>query len=218
MSTETISKIVAFWLGSSLENSKAAFSRKDWWYKGGRPVDEDIRARFGNLVPQACARQLMAWQTTPDGALALILLLDQFTRNLYRNTPQAYAGDACAFEVVTQAIDKELDITLPPVSRIWFYHPFHHAEDVEDQDRGLVLLNEIRQEASAEWQPYVEQSIKGWTRHRNIVARFGRFPHRNAVLSRNSTDEELIFLKTNSEAFGQGSLASKNLDKKIRHR
>ena len=218
MSTETISKIVAFWLGSSLENSKAAFSRKDWWYKGGRPVDEDIRARFGNLVPQACARQLMAWQTTPDGALALILLLDQFTRNLYRNTPQAYAGDACAFEVVTQAIDKKLDTALPPVSRIWFYHPFHHAEDVEDQDRGLVLLNEIRQEASAEWQPYVEQSIKGWTRHRNIVARFGRFPHRNAVLSRNSTDEELIFLKTNSEAFGQGSLASKILDKKIQHR
>ena len=205
MSTETISKIVAFWLGSSLENSKAAFSRKDWWYKGGRPVDEDIRARFGNLVPQACARQLMAWQTTPDGALALILLLDQFTRNLYRNTPQAYAGDACAFEVVTQAIDKKLDTALPPVSRIWFYHPFHHAEDVEDQDRGLVLLNEIRQEASAEWQPYVEHSIKGWTRHRNIVARFGRFPHRNAVLSRNSTDEELIFLKTNDEAFGQGS-------------
>ena len=205
MSTETISKIVAFWLGSSLENSKAAFSRKDWWYKGGRPVDEDIRARFGNLVPQACARQLMAWQTTPDGALALILLLDQFTRNLYRNTPQAYAGDACAFEVVTRAIEQKLDTPLPPVSRIWFYHPFHHAEDVEDQDRGLVLLNEIRQEASAEWQPYVEQSIKGWTRHRNIVARFGRFPHRNEVLSRNSTDEELIFLKTNGEAFGQGS-------------
>ena len=217
MSTETISKIVAFWLGSSLENPEAAFSRKDWWYKGGGPVDEDIRARFGNLVPQACARQLMAWQTTPDGALALILLLDQFTRNLYRNTPQAYGGDACALEVLTQAIDKKLDTALPPVSRIWFYHPFHHAEDVEDQDRGLVLLNEIRQEASAEWQPYVEQSIKGWTRHRNIVARFGRFPHRNAVLSRNSTDEELIFLETNSEAFGQGSLASKILDKKIRH-
>ena len=218
MSTEAISKIVAFWLGSSLKNPEAAYSRKDWWYKGGGPVDEDIRARFGNLVPQACARQLMTWQTTPNGALALILLLDQFTRNLYRNTPQAYAGDTCAFEVVTQAIDKKLDTALPPVSRIWFYHPFHHAEDVEDQDRGLVLLNEIWQEASAEWQPYVEQSIKGWTRHRNIVARFGRFPHRNAVLSRNSTDEELIFLKTNSEAFGQGSLASKILDKKIRHR
>ncbi len=205
MSTETISEIVSYWLGSSLDNTEAASGRRDWWYKGGAPVDDQIRTRFGNLVPQACARELMAWQSTPDGALALILLLDQFTRNLYRNTPQAYAGDACAFEVVTRAIEQKLDTPLPPVSRIWLYHPFHHAEDVEDQDRGLVLLNEIRQEAPAEWQPYVEQSIKGWTRHRNIVARFGRFPHRNAVLSRNSTDEELNFLKTNSEAFGQDS-------------
>ena len=204
MSTETISEIVAFWLGSSLENPEAAFSRKDWWYKGGRPVDEDIRARFGDLVPQACARQLMAWQSTPNGALALILLLDQFTRNLYRNTPQAYGGDACAFEVLNQAIDEKLDTALPPVSRIWFYHPFHHAEDAEDQDRGLDLLNMLLKEATAEWQPYVKLSIEGWTRHRNIVARFGRFPHRNAVLSRDSTSEEKKFLRTNNEAFGQG--------------
>jgi len=204
MSTKTISEIVAFWLGTSLENPEAAFSRKEWWYKGGRPVDEDIRARFGDLVPQACARQLMAWQSTPSGALALILLLDQFTRNLYRNTPQAYGGDACAFEVLNQAIDEKLDTALPPVSRIWLYHPFHHAEDAEDQDRGLDLLNMLLKEATAEWQPYVKLSIEGWTRHRNIVARFGRFPHRNAVLSRDSTSEELKFLRTNSEAFGQG--------------
>ena len=204
MSTKTISEIVAFWLGTSLENPEAAFSRKEWWYKGGRPVDEDIRARFGDLVPQACARQLMAWQSTPSGALALILLLDQFTRNLYRNTPQAYGGDACAFEVLNQAIDEKLDTALPPVSRIWLYHPFHHAEDAEDQDRGLDLLNMLLKEATAEWQPYVKLSIEGWTRHRNIVARFGRFPHRNAVLSRDSTSEELKFLRTNNEAFGQG--------------
>ena len=204
MSTETISEIVAFWFGSSLESPEVASGRRDWWYKGGAPVDDDIRARFGELVPQACARELMAWQSTPDGALALILLLDQFTRNLYRNTPQAYAGDACAFEIVTWAIEQKLDIALPPVSRIWLYHPFHHSEDVEDQDRGLVLLNELRQEALAEWLPYVERSIEGWTRHRNIVARFGRFPHRNAVLARDSTNKEHEFLKANGEAFGQG--------------
>ncbi len=204
MSTETISEIVAFWLGPSLGNPDAASGRRDWWYEGGAPVDDEIRARFGNLIPQACARELMAWQSTPDGALALILLLDQFTRNLYRNTPQAYAGDACAFEIVTRAIEQKLDTALPPVSRIWLYHPFHHAEDVEDQDRGLVLLNALRQEAPAEWHAYVERSIKGWTRHRNIVARFGRFPHRNAVLARDTTDEEHMFLKTYGEAFGQG--------------
>lgn len=204
MSTETISEINAFWLGSSLDNAEAASDRRDWWYRGGVAVDDDIRARFGGLVQQACARDLMAWQATPDGALALILLLDQFTRNLYRNTPQAYMGDECAFEIVRRAIEQKFDKALPPVSRIWLYHPFHHAEEVEDQDRGIALLNELRQEAAVEWRPYVERSIEGWSRHRDIVVRFGRFPHRNAVLSRRSTEAEDEFLKTNGEAFGQG--------------
>jgi uncharacterized protein (DUF924 family) len=204
MSTETISEINAFWLGSSLDNAEAASDRRDWWYRGGVAVDDDIRARFGGLVQQACARDLMAWQATPDGALALILLLDQFTRNLYRNTPQAYMGDECAFEIVRRAIEQKFDKALPPVSRIWLYHPFHHAEEVEDQDRGIALLNELRQEAAVEWRPYVERSIEGWTRHRDIVAQFGRFPHRNAVLGRGTTDEEAEFLNANSEAFGQG--------------
>jgi uncharacterized protein (DUF924 family) len=204
MSSESISEIVSFWLGPSLESPEAASGRRAWWYDGGAPVDDDIRARFGHLVPQACAGELMAWQATPHGALALVLLLDQFTRNLYRNTPRAYGGDARAFEIVTRAIEQKLDTALPPVSRIWLYHPFHHAEDVADQDRGLALLNGLRQDAPAEWQAYVERSIKGWTSHRDIVARFGRFPHRNAVLARNSSAEEEEFLKSNGEAFGQG--------------
>jgi uncharacterized protein (DUF924 family) len=204
LNIETISEIVTFWLGSSLDSPEAASDRRDWWYKGGALVDDDIRARFGHLIPAACAGELMAWQSTANGALALILLLDQFTRNTYRNTPRAYGGDACAFEVVNRAIERKLDTALPPVSRIWLYHPFHHSEDVEEQDRGIVLLNELRQEAASEWRAYVDRSIEGWTRHRDIVARFGRFPHRNAVLSRASTDEEYDFLQSNGEAFGQG--------------
>jgi len=207
MSTESISEIAAFWLGSSLESPEAAADRREWWYRGGAAVDDDIRARYGDLIPKACAGDLMAWQSTPEGAVALILLLDQFTRNIYRNTPQAYAGDACAFDVVTRAIEQNLDTALPAVSRIWLYHPFHHAEDVEDQDWGLALLGKLRAEAPVEWHAYVERSIEGWTRHRDIVARFGRFPHRNAVLGRASTEEEHEFLKTNGEAFGQGPKA-----------
>jgi uncharacterized protein (DUF924 family) len=204
MSTETIPEIAAFWLGSSLESPEAASDRREWWYRGGAAVDDDIRARFGDLILKACAGKLMAWQSTPDGALALIVLLDQFTRSIYRNTPRAYAGDACAYDVVTRAIEQNLDSALPTVSRIWLYHPFHHAEDVEDQDKGLALLDKLREEAPAEWHPYVERSIEGWARHRNIVARFGRFPHRNAVLGRDSTEEEYDFLKANGETYGQG--------------
>ena len=204
MSIETISEIAAVWLDSSLESPEAASNRREWWYTGGAAVDDDIRARFGDLIPKACAGKLMAWQSTPDGALALIVLLDQFTRSIYRNTPRAYAGDACAYDVVTRAIEQNLDSALPTVSRIWLYHPFHHAEDVEDQDKGLALLDKLREEAPAEWHPYVERSIEGWARHRNIVARFGRFPHRNAVLGRDSTEEEYDFLKANDETYGQG--------------
>jgi uncharacterized protein (DUF924 family) len=203
MSTETVAEITEFWLGPSLESPEAAFGRRDWWYEGGAPVDAEIEKRFGALVPQACARTLMNWQTTPDGAFAMILLLDQFTRNLYRNTPEAYAGDACAFEIVNLAITQKRDLELHPVARIWLYHPFHHAEKIEDQDNGIALLNALAESVSADWLPYVQRSIKGWTRHRNIVARFGRFPHRNRVLDRESTAEELTFLAKDGDSFGQ---------------
>ena len=146
----------------------------------------------------------MGWWNTPDGALALILLLDQFTRNLYRATVGAYAGDPCAFEIVNHAIDQGLDRALHPVARIWLYHPFHHSEDVAEQDRGLGLLRDLRQHADSAWHAYVERSIAGWTRHRDIVARFGRFPHRNAVLGRDSTTAELAYLAAGGKSFGQG--------------
>lgn len=199
-----IADIVDFWLADSCTNPEVAAGRRDWWYKGGAAVDEEIRARFGELVPRACARELMGWQDTADGALALILLLDQFTRNLYRGTVEAYAGDACAFEIVNRAIDRGLDRELHPVPRIWLYHPFHHSEEVAEQDRGLDLLRALRAEADPTWHAYVERSITGWTRHRNIVAEFGRFPHRNDVLDRESTPAERAHMEAGGESFGQG--------------
>ena len=204
MNANRIADIVAFWLGDSRDSPDRALARRGWWYEGGPAVDEEIRARFGDLVPRACARELTGWRNTPDGALALILLLDQFTRNLYRGTVGAYAGDAFAFEVVTHAIDQGLDRSLHPVARIWLYHPFHHSEDVAEQDRGLRLLRALRKHADPAWHAYVERSIEGWTRHRDTVARFGRFPHRNAVLDRGSTTEELAHLAADGRRFGQG--------------
>ena len=204
MSSSIIADIVAFWLSDSLDHPDRASARRGWWYEGGPAVDEEIRVRFGELVPRACAREFTDWGDTPDGALALILLLDQFTRNLYRGTVEAYAGDPCAFETVNHAVDRGLDLELHPVATIWLYHPFHHSEDVTEQDRGLGLLRALRQRASPAWHAYVERSIQGWTRHRDIVARFRRFPHRNAVLGRHSTTEEVAYLATDGNSFGQG--------------
>ncbi len=157
-------------------------------------------------MPRACAcdPELTGWRETPEGALALILLLDQFTRNIYRGSVDAYAGDEAAFGIVEHAIGRGLDRALHPVARIWLYHPFHHAEEVAEQDRGLALLQALRREADPAWHAYVERSITGWTRHRDIVARFGRFPHRNEVLGRESTPEELAHMAAGGESFGQG--------------
>lgn len=181
-------------------------ARRDWWYDGGPAVDAAIGERFGALVRQACRGAFQDWQTTPDGALALILLLDQFTRNLYRHTPDAWSGDKYAFDVVSRAIAAELDRNLHPVCRIWLYHPFHHSERIEDQDNGVLLLRDLEKAAPREWRTYIRRSITGWRRHRDIVARFGRFPHRNHILGRNSTEAELQFLAGNEERFGQGAI------------
>ena len=208
MNPDLIADIVTFWLSDSRDSPDRAHARRGWWYEGGPAVDEAIRARFGDLVPRACARELMGWRDTPEGALALVLLLDQFTRNLYRGTVGAYAGDLCAFEVVRHAIDRRLDRDLHPVARIWLYHPFHHSEEVAEQDHGLDLLRALRQHAAPDWHAYVERSIEGWTRHRDTVARFGRFPHRNAVLGRDSTAAELAHLAADGRRFGQGPPAT----------
>jgi uncharacterized protein (DUF924 family) len=208
LNTESIEQIASFWLGPSLNGPETAAARRDWWYQGGTVVDDEIRARFGTLVDQACAGGLADWQASAQGSLALILLLDQFTRNLFRHTPQAYAGDPRAFEVVKQAIELKHDQQLHPVAKIWLYHPFHHAESIAEQGAGMALLGGVLQTAPIEWHPYVERSISGWGRHRNIVARFGRFPHRNSVLDRASTDEEREFMNDGAEAFGQGTQAT----------
>ncbi|MCA8928643.1 MAG: DUF924 domain-containing protein [Alphaproteobacteria bacterium] len=208
MSASRIAEITRFWLGPALESPDAAGGRRDWWYRGGEPVDAEIRTRFGDLVPAACEGGLTEWEASAEGAFALVLLLDQFTRNIYRATPRAYAGDPRAMAVVRAAIDSGRDAELHPVERIWLYHPYHHSERIAEQDQGLTLLQGVLADAAPDWRPYVERSIQGWTRHRNIVARFGRFPHRNRTLGRESTAEELAFLQTDGESFGQGAAAA----------
>ena len=204
-----IPAITAFWLGPALESPDAALARKDWWYRGGPAVDEEIRQRFGSQVDEACAGGLPGWEGSAQGAFAMILLLDQFTRNLFRGTPDAWKGDPRAFQIVNRAIDSGLDRQLHPVERIWLYHPFHHSERLADQDRGLSILGSLRDEAKPAWKPYVEQSIKGWTRHRNIVAEHGRFPHRNLILGRESTPAEQAYIDGGGENFGQAVEAAR---------
>ena len=204
MTTTAIAEITDFWLGPSLEHPDAANGRREWWYRGGPAVDDEIAARFAALMLRARAGELTQWERTANGALALVILLDQFTRNLFRSTPEAYSGDEIAFSIMSRSLRGELDEQLHPVARIWLYHPYHHSERIEDQDRGLARLRALEETAPPLWRPYVSRSIEGWTRHRDIVHQFGRFPHRNAVLGRVTSEPERRFLQDNGDAFGQG--------------
>lgn len=196
--------VVDFWLGDSLEGPEQAERRRAVWYEGGAPFDEAIQRQFGDLIEPALAGDLDHWAVSPGGALALVIILDQFTRNTFRHTPRAYAGDARALPITRARLDDGSHRRLPVTGRIFFYHPLHHAESLALQDEVVALVDAIRHDLGPEWQEYMDRRVAGFTRHRNIVARFGRFPHRNSVLGRESTAEEAEYLSGDHESFGQG--------------
>ena len=157
---------------------------RDRWFTKDAAFDEEIRARFLPAYEMAAAGQLLAWVESPEGALALIILLDQFPRNLFRGSPQAFATDAAAMKVSHDAIAKGFDKTCDPALRQFFYMPLMHSENLADQARCVELF------AANDTTDNLRYAIE----HRAIIARFGRFPHRNAVLGRESTAEEVLFL------------------------
>lgn len=154
--------------------------------------DAEIARRFGEAVEAAGRGALDDWQRTAGGALALVLLLDQFPRNIHRGTPRAFAFDAKAREVADRAVATGLDRLVPRGRRMFFYLPFEHGENLADQVRAVHLMAGLGDERALDWA----------LRHWRIVARFGRFPHRNAVLGRASTSEEERFLAQPGSGFG----------------
>ena len=161
------------------------------WFRGGVPVDNAIKARFGAAVELAAAGAYDHWAETADGALALLLLLDQFPRNLYRDSAQAFAQDAKARAVCKAALDAGFDQALPEKRRGFVYLPLEHSEDLADQEHSVELFDALGDETMADYA----------RRHLAVIARFGRFPHRNPVLGRQSTQEEQDYLEGRDEPF-----------------
>ncbi|VCU69384.1 hypothetical protein PIGHUM_01446 [Pigmentiphaga humi] len=166
------------------------------WFQKNAGFDAEIRARFQTLVEQALAGRLAEWRRELDGALARILLLDQFPRNVWRDTPRAFAGDAQAQADALALIDSGRYLQLPPVKREFVYLPLMHSENLGMQERCVALYTTLTHE-----HPASQNSLDYAVRHRDIIARFGRFPHRNAALGRASTAEELEFLKQPGSSF-----------------
>jgi len=184
-----------FWFGAPGSES-AGQPHREWFVKSDA-FDEQIRQRFGATIAIAIAGGLREWDAEgAQGTLARILVLDQFTRNAWRNTPQSFAGDALALTAARQLVDSGAHAALPPLQRAFVYMPFEHAEDAFMQERAVELFTVLAAE-----HPGFDEMLDYAHRHRGVIARFGRFPHRNEILGRASTQEEIEFLRQPGSRF-----------------
>ncbi len=194
--------VLDFWLGDGLERGWCSDNRDDLWFAGGPKLDATIRERFGALVEQALNGELGDWEANMETRLALVLLLDQVPRNIHRGHPRAFAGDLRAQQLVRQALASGLDRDLAKVGRVFLYMPLVHAENLALQDEAVTRFQQLRDSSPPELREKLDRNLQFAQLHRDIVQRFGRFPHRNAALCRESTPEELAFLK-DGPRFGQ---------------
>ena len=190
----TPTEVLEFWLGPAPDDPESIAKESKRWYITDDGFDAEIRARFGAAIEQAQRGSFGDWAETPEGALALVILLDQFPRNAYRGTADAFAGDPVALAVAGNAVERGFDRRLACSGRAFLYHPFEHSEDPEDQERSVVLFETLAAEAPPSWREFAADFVPYAHAHRDVIARFGRFPHRNAILGRVDTPEERAYL------------------------
>ena len=193
-----------FWFGAGSPTAAALAARAELWFgAGGRRHDEEIRERFGALYERAARGELAGWAGGPRRRLSLILLLDQFPRNMFRGSARAFATDSQALALALTGMQSAADAALDAPERLFFYMPLQHAENREAQDESLAAYRRLLAEAPPVLQELCADSLRHAEAHRAIVERFGRFPHRNAALGRVSTAEEEQWLAQSGESFGQ---------------
>jgi uncharacterized protein (DUF924 family) len=195
--------LLEFWFGHEPLEGDALARRMRTWFAADPAFDAELRARFAPLVRDAAEARLDAWAAQPRRRLALILLLDQLPRNLHRGEARAFATDARALAWTLSGIEAGLDRSLAPLERAFFYMPMQHAEDLAVQERSVAAFRALAREAPPALRSTLADSAAYAERHRDLVARFGRFPHRNRVLGRASTVDEERFLAEGGERFGQ---------------
>jgi uncharacterized protein (DUF924 family) len=197
--------ILDFWFAGARADPAAAATRIERWFGGDAGFDEELRAHFAEAAARAARGELDGWRAEPLASLALVLLLDQLPRSLYRGTARAFAQDAAALAVCTEGIRAYRDRRLGPLERAFFYMPLQHAEDRAAQQRSLGKLERLVAEAPPAWRDLLAGFRDHAAAHREVILRFGRFPHRNALLGRASTDEELAFLAAGGPDWGQAA-------------
>lgn len=198
---ETAETIREFWFGNSADDMATIKAHSPLWWSKKDAVDQEIRQRFDPMIHQAASRELENWVNEPETLIALILLTDQFPRNAYRNTPRAFAFDPLARAWSKAGLEKGFHLRLRPIERVFMYLPLEHSESLEDQERSVALYRELAGTVSQAMRADFDGFLSYAVRHYEIIQRFGRFPHRNRILGRESTQEEASFLTEKGSSF-----------------
>lgn len=198
---DAANEIHDLWFADALDSAEAHNARSQIWFRSDEAFDSEIRNRFEKLPQHALNGQLDGWLLAPRSAVSLVLVLDQFPRNLFRGSSSSFSFDQAARAASTLVISRGFDEILDPIEAVFLYLPYEHAEDIRHQENSVELFRSLEDRVPV---AQVER-FKGYTdyaeRHRDIIARFGRFPHRNQVLGRDSTSEELEFLSSGHGGF-----------------
>lgn len=200
---EQIDELLGYWFGEAMKDPSKIPGRTGLWFGNDPERDARMLDRWGPLVTAAAEGKLDSWTRTPRGRLAVLLLMDQFRRNIFRGTPEAFRRDGRARYLMRDGVSRMMDIQLTPVERVFFYMPLQHSESLDDQELGVDRYLQVEREVASEHKPIFADFRKYAQLHRDIIARFGRFPHRNAILGRRDTPEERAWLASGGETFGQ---------------
>ncbi|MGQ7847982.1 DUF924 family protein [Granulosicoccus sp. 3-233] len=201
MKEPTAEDIVEYWFRDEA-TGRMDLPQSKRWFQGGSKLDRELAERFGSTLALARAGSLDHWRESPTGTLALIILLDQFNRNINRGTAEAFAGDAQALSLCHHAIDRNYPAGWPLTHQVFCYMPLEHDESVSSQERSVALFTELLEKAPPELQSYAKGTLDYALQHKEIIDRFGRYPYRNAVLEREDTAEEREWL-ADGKRFGQ---------------
>ena len=208
----TSEQILTFWFADTANNAQAVQKRYKFWFEAKPETDQQIHAQFSDVYSQARAGVLETWQTAPRSCLALIITLDQFPRNLFRGTPEAFATDRHAQRICQHGLRQNYLSELNYAEQLFFLMPFQHAEDLALQQESLRLSEAAVVQAPPDWHEFLNSFLGSSRKHLELIRRFGRFPHRNRILGRESTPEEQAVLDSGSGSFGQAPAAESRDD------
>lgn len=198
-----IDEILDYWIGPEDIVPEAWGKKQSLWYAFDEKVDDEIRNRFGAELTAAENGDREDWLHSDRGCLALLVLYDQFTRNLYRGTPDVYRNDPAAVTVTDQLVATGALHGMNVPAHILAFHAYHHAEDVNRQEKVLELARALTDRSPPEWQESIRKNLAFMENHAGVIRQFGRFPHRNKILGRESTQEETEHLERDNRTFGQ---------------